>query len=291
MVGETVNLSAKGLPPEFPAYFCTWKIGGKAVQTWSADLRRAFSTPLDPIGTHITVHWLEGTPPNGITDVEFGVETPGAGGMAKATFHVDRPRSDFTARPTNMVPPFCLIEGTAYFGGMGTPPLVEGMNWVYKVTTPPHGAGEFALFQVVDTIGVWAPVDPNKKPLMKAGQNCHDCKEANNWYQGSRAPIAGGQTKKWEIGDSPGIELKANYAASLSNKFHTYLMYRPSGTDSIWVTLKKMDWSMSMEVPPNPEEDTAFRGKYTEDPVIVDSTELPTWDKWVGDLKSEPIPK
>ncbi|MBV8369700.1 MAG: hypothetical protein JO036_12345 [Candidatus Eremiobacteraeota bacterium] len=51
---------------------------------------------------------------------------------------------------------------------------------------------------------------------------------------------------QFQFSDSPAIALRSPYVSiSKSDAFRTYLVYRPNGADSIWVTAGRLAWSWS----------------------------------------------
>jgi hypothetical protein len=58
--------------------------------------------------------------------------------------------------------------------------------------------------------------------------------------------IAGGGTTPFVFSDIPGDALFSNYVTvTRADGFEIYLMYRPAGADSIWVTLATGTWGWS----------------------------------------------
>ena len=91
-------------------------------------------------------------------------------------------------------------------------------------------------------------------------------------------------TASYTTADSPAPYLKPWVrSCRVNQEFMDYLMYKPTGTNSIWVTLRTMDWSwkaraMSLAIPPLP-------GRSFEPDWSVPSTTVWVWARTGSGLR------
>ena len=105
----------------------------------------------------------------------------------------------------------------------------------------------------------------------------------------------------WTSADTPQTSLTGLHAEVVrrNDSFHTFLMSGPAGTDSIWVTLGRLDWSWSGaahrigELPDGNEGDNGggrqgrnwngpFGAQWTVNPAGVATSDLPQWTTIFG---------
>jgi hypothetical protein len=99
--------------------------------------------------------------------------------------------------------------------------------------------------------------------------------------------IAAGGTSISSADDMPSEELTdTDVKASATDEFKLYLMYRPDGKDSIWVTLSVIRWNWSGSATNTAGNWSVDPGAHPppKDPVGSDSTELPKWDDYFDNL-------
>ena len=106
----------------------------------------------------------------------------------------------------------------------------------------------------------------------------------------SWASIGASSTAKAEAADSPFEAMETGYKFyNVDDDFENYLMYRPSGTNSIWVTLSVIEWHWDGSA-------TYANNRWSLDPGSHPnkpgqgikgsaSTSLPEWDSYFGILK------
>jgi hypothetical protein len=64
-------------------------------------------------------------------------------------------------------------------------------------------------------------------------------------YGGTTVNLSNSDTKAIMQADSPTSPLAGYKKATADDSFETYLMYKPSGADSVWVTLRMLTWNWS----------------------------------------------
>ena len=170
-----------------------------------------------------------------------------------------------------------------------------GIWATHSVTTPANGEGLFGYLQLVDdTLRRWTKEDNSR--WKKAGTNLLDS-ILGVIVQGETliengTPIGGADTKTGWFADSPAFGLSGNKAVAIPTDIFTgYLMYRPVGTESIWVTLREVSWSWSGAATKATNGVWNLDSGYPTppiDPVSEDSTRLPTWNGIANRLPDQP---
>lgn len=100
--------------------------------------------------------------------------------------------------------------------------------------------------------------------------------------------VAGGAREEIEIQDTPyfGIARSAAYI-EVNDNFADFLMYKPSGADSIWVPIRKFRWgweanAFNVGTSEAPNWQPGIGKK--DDPVQGPTTQLPEWDARIQDI-------
>ncbi len=130
------------------------------------------------------------------------------------------------------------------YAGPGNADQLGGMNFAATSNTPPlFGQGSLELVQLVTpslsyTTNAKPPV-VHTDPEQSQGLDVHYPKSSNG------ASGEGGMT--YLANDSPGIDLTAYNAGAASEKhqFVDYLLYKPPGGNSQWITLAQFNWSIN----------------------------------------------
>jgi len=131
--------------------------------------------------------------------------------------------------------------------GMKTNGARGGMNWqcnVYTPTTPAFGTGSMELIQLVTpsssyTTSLTPPVQTYTNPLTGVQGLDLTYPYGNVWPEASQP---------YNDNDTPGIhitQMAHGVAASamFQSSYIDYLMYKPPGTDTQWITLGQFSWS------------------------------------------------
>jgi len=161
--------------------------------------------------------------------------------------------------------------------------LLPGIMWQATVTPTPYAGGEIAFVQLVNTVReLTFAVDTSV-------QSTH-----GQYYLDNQFPYCSGPVGSELIGkDSPGVGLKDKktgasvMSAQVEDHFKTYLMYKPSGSDSIWVSLSMLTWFWKATADKQP--DGTWEVGTPPDSIFdatprVDTSVLPEWNGYVKNL-------
>ncbi len=185
-----------------------------------------------------------------------------------------------------------LSLGTA----IGTP--IPGINFLASVSVSDGGDGQLAYVQLVRT----------KRSYTIDLQNYLNIRDSGGaWFLDGSAPyndneppvsVSPGNFGDVATGDSPlnGAITDDILRLSIDEDFRMFLMYKPNGDGSIWVTLREIDWGWtaiiahppgtqwtehSFESPPNTRgKCNPIPGTCDSIPTISDVWELPEWNDW-----------
>ena len=280
-VGEKISLGVKYTVDCGVLKSVEWEIPGKTVKEYKADFVEGKVIEIkddDKKRFTINFYWVDGA--DGRTVNAKCVFTSSGKDMNKtisATFDVKRPKMKSYSSKTGSV----KIESDK-FGLLG-----PGITWIAKVEPNSAATGEIAFIQRINPHRVWTP----GKKWTSSGNFVLDGAPGKTeiFYAQKRIPLSGGEAKL-ESNDSPSNPL-SSFPTALEttgkDKFEIYLMYRPSGVDSIWVPLGVLLWDW---------EGVAKRATVTNpwvvqastppsaDPSGNDTLEFPLWDKYYPNL-------
>lgn len=117
------------------------------------------------------------------------------------------------------------------------------MTYNAEVTATENGAGKIAFVQTVqgwnahrkEATGELRVKDYSDSPVL-------DSYDTDPLYD-TPEPIGSSETKTCSSNDSPANPiLDSDNWTGMHHNFKTYLVYKPAGDDSIWVTLAVLDW-------------------------------------------------
>lgn len=271
-----------------------WTIPGETVKSYTLGDEPVHLAAADLTQQTLVAYWIDQT------DAEITVQATifGAAVTARGYLDVEEPGSSFTSVTTTATPPVNVRTNDGFttlptlrFGIKSSP----GITWTAEVTAGDEQAGEISLVQTVDTYA--REVSNTAGPRVKDTNGVYalDDPEGTGFYPSGQegAPPVGAvhdnETAQYTSNDSPRTILVGLTAATREDRFKSYLMYRPSGGDNIWVTLKRMDWYWKgsaqydgtvWSVVPN------STGSSTN-PTGTDSTDLPIWGVRVQDIPME----
>jgi hypothetical protein len=123
--------------------------------------------------------------------------------------------------------------------------LTHGISYIFTATMPSGDNGYLAGTQLVKTVGSFTLSPTASPPFPRPPANTN----GSYWLDG--CPIYGAATQAgiagltlWTDWDSPISDLTSKLvAASRDDAFRIFLMYRPTGPQSIWVPLGNLSWS------------------------------------------------
>ena len=201
--------------------------------------------------SEVSFYWIDD--PGGDVTVTFSVKVDGSDYSANAKFNVLRPTASFTSQTTTANPPVSVgpsptdlsIPCSLNYGAVGNP----GITFTGQVTAPQGGEGQIAITQAINTCRRWRDNAGVVSTRSSNGNYISDNKENTNDGAGyvkdeSLWPIGDDATETTTSEDCPAFALDQNHNwAYAYDQFKTYLVYRPKGDDSIWVTLSVIEWS------------------------------------------------
>jgi len=336
MVGQQIQLTAKFSTGNLQGpYIPLWTVSGDdstrvANYTQTLDYTGKKSsgviTPLaSPLtGNAISFYWIAGSLTGTAqtttcsinfyqtynSSVNFLVFRPDA-----KDYRVTPPTEGFLSDSTTHNPPVFIGDNgdndmRLCFGTTAS----AGIFWKTILFNPAIGVGTIALTQLIDRqlIDVCATDGHTISALTKDANGkesyfLDDIAGIQANFNGGPGPTAIPGSFAGSIdslgGDYPNTSLtKAISKASATDHFHTYLMYKPAGANSIWVTLSRMDWSWSGFATRNigsSLDQSSTYGDWSLDknadgtlkitypaspPVGVTSTELPVWGNYYTSL-------
>lgn len=294
IVGQRMRLKEIIKPPDADSDqgSTQWTVPGATVKSYTQTRNKGEALPLtvaDLVGDALAFHWIDGGVGRDVTLVWSvgGIPFP-----TKATFNVGRPTATFTSELTSLVPAVdvrgdgVFNYGDAYlaFGPASVAQQggTDGITYRGNVVCASEAGkiGFVQLFKVDSSIVVDGTMWPQKTPV----PNTSVLDTYANQIVVEETAIAANSTKEIKKGDSPSSKCSGPKRTKLQisyMSFDTYLMYKPDGNDSIWVTLCKMPWAWAGVAEGNDMDETSWictaRSSPTSVPVGPDSAEIPTW--------------
>jgi hypothetical protein len=306
VVGKNISLKAKIVPaPQKNAMVAyLWAIPGPTVKSYLTNDEKGEVTSLDDKDAKkdaISYFWIDG----GDRKVDLKVTVNGVEASKSVEFTVERPTMNmFTSKLTTDAPdtfgvalsnPNLPGSGLELHFGTDESP---GITWLGKVTAPKSSGGTIAFAQVLSTVAKKTDNDGKTETLTSEGQFVLDAKFPYN--RAKEMPVKAGQESgEMSAKDTPGARLSNSQSfRSSDTKFKTYLMFKPDGKDSIWVTLRELEWfwkgsgvrvakdqwKFSDKPSPDSSAKPPAGEKKAKPPESKNSTTLPVWKTNVTDL-------
>jgi len=274
----------------------TWTIPGDTVKRYEFYMPQydtntysilEYLQPADYHSNSISYYWI-----NGASSLPVQCTATVSNQTLKATayFTVNRPVGTLTATTTTNSPPVDILysaDGSIdlQYGIRLRPPTPgeEGIYLSFSVSTPTNGAGSFGYVQRVDsTLRRWRLDDGTQ--WKKQGTNIIDTDPVGTIVN-STTYVDNSDEDATYFPDSPGFHLYSpggfsSKWVSISDSFTGWLVYKPVG-DSIWVTLRKLQWSWSGGASKDTNGSWTLSSGYSPPPVnpaSQPSIELPTWN-------------
>lgn len=318
IVGQKISLTTEitAAPPGKTPSSRQWNVPGSPVKGYTQTFAEGKIIDLfteDTLQDHIDFYFITGSFTGATTDISYSVVIDGIPSSAKTTFKVLRPNatlSSHTSRNASPVdvrypdfPDLARPNLELNFGSFGTYGQNQNMDsfgivWTANVTSNTNGAGEIAFVQIVDTDLRARHDDPETKiKITSAGKNVLDVRQDSTvvQYGGQIETIGANDTTTLVSSDNPGQTLDDNYnRITRTDNFNIYLMYKPDGANSIWVTLRKLFWNwggtaVKGNAPyPNRGWTRAVGATSAVDPESTDSAELPIWQGQFWSLEALP---
>lgn len=279
IVGQKMELLVRTNPAEAMSNI-QWTVPGQRVKDYTQSTSTGTKTDLaagDLQGVNLDFYWIAG----GSQTVQVAATVRGARLTAQVTHNVLAPTSVSMTSATGDV-------GVGATGFPSDPPMnlyygimtKVGIRWTCTATAPAGGDGDIAATQLINT---------DRKRTQNSGTAESFSSGAfvldNTVPYDTAVAISAGASATWTSNDSPSTPLTSTLRRkSVTDLFHTYFMYKPTGADSIWVTLMRLDWHWAGETTRvgapagtgnswNPPTGTGS----DRNPAGVASSELPTW--------------
>jgi len=287
VVGKKIKLQVRTRPSGLAMTNIQWTIPDEKVKNYTQSANAATITDLendDLNAATIDFSWIKG----GNKNVQVSAVVNGTTHTAAAINNVLAPTGVTMTSVTGTV-----AVGNPGFGGGGIElhygrSGANGIDWTQTCTAPGGGAGEIAGTQLNRS---------HRTRTLNAG-NVQVNSTNGTWQLDTTVPygaavaIASGSSATWTSNDTPGTALTNAYRQkSVDESFRIYFMYKPSGADSIWVTLMRLDWAWTASTTRVGAPDSADNNwnaptgvTNTVNPSGAASTELPTWTANVRDI-------
>ncbi len=266
LVGQGCGVGLSGIPSTLrnntanpPTY--QWSVSGATFQDWSVvsdPNNQSHTTEVDGPGplTNSTAHWFWNDAqqtPETVTCTATVTPPAGQGSQFSVTA---------TQKVTVYVPSWTATNATGY-GYVGYPNSsqslelyagpsaamqqknqTDGSVWVATVSSPLAaftGAGQWGYAQIINPGENFVLTDGSRAASTDSGVPALD----NTFpYEGTHT-LDGGQQKD---GDAPALPLNDAFAeVFMTDVFKTYLMFRPSGSDTRWVPLAETGWDTEFD--------------------------------------------
>jgi hypothetical protein len=171
----------------------------------------------------------------------------------------------------------------------------HGIQYSAEITAPPAAGGYFASTQLLNAVEQYYPTPSPASPVTfpdSAGLGYDNPSPAPGYNDtcplyGAPISVSAGGSGMYAAHDDPSLIFTANraYKITIVNNFETYLIFRPTGTKSIWITLDQIAWGWYVTGLPNGAggwADTsppvgANSGLLPTSPVVSASSQILTW--------------
>ena len=286
--GRKIALKGKVTPSNLEVSGHQWTIGGNRIKNYTQSLNEGSKIALevsDLTDDTVTFYWIDGGENIGVA---YEASIHGLPFAAAVNCDVERPDAALTSVTTPLNPPISVRFGYMRYGSSA--PNEQGIRWDAEVSAPDIGAGQIAFLQLVNvyrtrtlkdlsnTVEVWT----------SNGQYYLDTIGSTPLYGDDATTIGGGATQVHSKTDTPGSPLSTIYQRrSAADEFQLYLMYRPSGVDSIWVTLRRLDWFWSGAAVRDGNDEWIMESGQasSQNPGSVNSVALPLWPGRAQDIE------
>lgn len=269
IIGKRINLIGEVIPTGVPIDSKKWTIPGERIKDYSATTTSTTLTQLTPSdleNSSVNYCWFDG----GIHMVEYMVAIGKKKFYGEATFDVKVPTSTMTSS-TGIIA-VSNVWGPSLDLHYGTP-STAGISFLRTINIP---SGFFGVTKY------WQRVNSTRSRLQREDGGWRVMKGKNLCDAHLPFPSDYGITN-----DSPGLTLFGNYKqATAKDDFTMWLMFKPSGDGSIWVPLRKTNWSWYGSAVRDHKTGTwnLKKSKNNVNPPSSVTTEFPEWTGNVREL-------
>jgi hypothetical protein len=285
IVGQRINLTAEIKPSGIKPSSHSWVIPEKIIKDFvtspaGREPTTGQTVPVDGLNTAtVSFLWHDGSFSGVSKQVDYKAMVEGVEIKGKTTFNVTRPTTSIRTVQTNTTNINYPSPGNGILQLYNPSSRSEGIFFSRNNTTIPRSfSGTFQFVQLIDATGRGEVTDGTIRRIRATGlDGCY--------------PYALDQTN---IGDNPNLPLTERMAifqfGNFEGRWRLYLMFKPSGTDSVWVPLQRLDWAWEggalLVANSNPRRWTPVSVTEPGSPTSVDTTEYPQWTTITRDRAS-----
>jgi hypothetical protein len=255
--GQEAVLLAVTSPSPLPLASVVWTIPSPAVSAYPRSINSAAPVPLpsSPSANPISFYWIGAVAaqPVKVTAQVYGVNV-----SAQTVYTAQVPTIDSSPAPISaygsiyMLAPNGSEQAIVFQGPLSPTPVPGGISITRTVTAPAAAGGYLDSVQtVVGTQVYYVSTTPSPQPSVYfedangrawSGASPPALDSCTLWT--TPVPVAAGATATYKAQDWPYIDFNGSQAAevALTVSFEHYLLFRPSGKKSIWITLQEIDW-------------------------------------------------
>ena len=263
-VGEQIVLNCQVDDPQWGISNLLWVVPGMTISNWSADQSRTYYEESYPkTNASVAYYWVNGLPEVTVTAL---ATLGGYPLVARTRFQVQRPNATITAQIQNVVAVdnSWLAAPALHFGY--APP---GIKFTYG-----NAVGAGLSYQWVQTANSVRRIRKHDDGLWY--------RSANSGLDTDYPYIKGevnGVGQEW-ASDSPGTALDGDFEYVINESFTMHLMFKPqvNAANTIWVPLRKINWSWSGQTALLNGSYTLSNGNRSVDESDMDTTSHPVWD-------------
>lgn len=272
IVGQKVSLTAEILPSDLTVTSKEWTIPGTRIKnyttTFTAETTSAVKTPLDDEdlnNTSISYYWVDGADAR---NVKFSISIDIGNNKTfeketTAIYNVKRPNSTLTTQTGSIFIGTVAGRNVLAFSGEN-----GGVSFNASIVLSSGISGTGQYWQKVNTT-VISTLGGNYLPI--AGTDLLD----TSLPYGNLPSVS----------DNPHAILPNDATTVVVGSTYTmWLMFKPSGGDSIWIPLRSVDWRWSGTAKQQDGMWTITKSDHSESPESVETTKFPIWNGNVKDL-------
>lgn len=260
IVGQKISLTAEILPAGTSTTNNQWTIPGTRIANYVVQYTDQLSPTTATVtsltnltATSVDFYWVDGADGRTVT---FSFKVSGKSFNAGATFNVKRPTTQITSTTG-------AVSINTAFGNLemsfGTP-TARGIVFSGEVSIPQGFSGDTQWVQVVTISKTRTLTDGTVQTASGSG--------LDTYY-----PYPGND-------DSPGVDLTSSYTQrTVNDGYQTYLMFKPSIANSIWVPLRVLSWSWSGTATLSGGTWNLSNANHSQNPVGADAIIHPKWNQ------------
>jgi hypothetical protein len=224
----------------------------------------------------VSFAWYDGTFQGVNKQVDYTAKIDGLEFKAKSTFTVQKPSVSLTTTQTGTTNIFYTTTGIGLLLFGDPRAVTTGIQFTRSNTTIPSSfSGDFQFVQLINSQGTQITTTGVTFPSTSVGlDGCY--------------PYVLNQTS---MRDTPRQDLSGGTTvlqfADYNGRWDLFLMFKPSGVDSVWVPLKGLNWSWhgtaTLIQGSNPPQWTPNGITEPGSPAGTDTTDYPIWTNLVVD--------